>query len=148
MATRLNAQDTKINDDMIISKLLATLPTEYIHFAIWESTAKTDRILENLTARLVAEEIRNIENQLEKKAVAFKISGKQCHRCHRQGHLTKDCSTKMQSDNREVRCFQCNKVGHLARACRENQIKSNKSCNICKKNNPGQRLLFQEKENS
>lgn len=85
IATRLNALDTKIDDEMIISKILATLLAEYKYFAsAWESTARNDRTLENLTARLVAEEIRNADNQNEEKAVAFKTSGKKCHKCHRQ----------------------------------------------------------------
>lgn len=85
IATRLNALDTKIDDEMIISKILATLPAEYKYFAsAWESTARNDRTLENLTARLVAEEIRNADNQNEEKAVAFKTSGEKCHKCHRQ----------------------------------------------------------------
>ena len=42
-----------------MTKILNTLPSEFNHFAsAWESTPKAERTRENLTARLLTEEIR------------------------------------------------------------------------------------------
>lgn len=59
IATKLTAINTRIEDHMIVSKILATLPQEYKHFAsAWDSTPKGEKTLENLTARLITEEMR------------------------------------------------------------------------------------------
>lgn len=48
-----------IDDGMVITKVLMTLPTEFRHFSsAWESTAKTDQTLEKLQSRLINEEHR------------------------------------------------------------------------------------------
>lgn len=75
IASRLNALEMKIEDEMLVAKILATLPGEYKHFAsAWESTTRSERTLENLTARLIAEEMRNADREPEEKAVAFKAN--------------------------------------------------------------------------
>lgn len=147
IATRLEALDAKIDNDMIISKILATLPASYKHFAsAWESAAKKDRTLENLTARLIAEEMRNAESLAEEKAVAFKVTNKKCHKCHKTGHFARDCKMKSQSSNKEVRCFKCNKTGHMAKSCNDKRTNGEKFCSICKKNNHTDRDCFYRKK--
>lgn len=119
---------------MVVSKILATLPASYRHFAnAWESTKKKDTTLENLTTQLIAEEIRNSTGKSEEKAVAFKAAHKKCNKYNMQGHLSKDCKAKLQ--NKEICYFKCNKLGHMARDCNDRQSRSKKFCNICKKNN-------------
>lgn len=84
LATRLTALKTNIDDDMIISKILSSLPEEQRYFAsAWESTEKNGKTLENLTARLIAEEMRTIQKKPEEKAVAFKVTGKKCYKCNK-----------------------------------------------------------------
>lgn len=147
IAARLEALDAKITDQMIISKIIATLPASYKHFAsAWESTAKGDRTLENLTARLIAEEMRSIENKNEEKAVAFKTSNGKCRKCHKPGHYAKDCRTKSHTNNEEIRCFKCNKTGHMARSCNEKRTKNEKTCSICKKTNHKEEDCFFRKK--
>lgn len=134
-ATRLSALDTKISDEMMISKILATLPEEFKHFAsAWDSTSKTEKTLDNLTTRLIAEEMRITDRQTEESTVAFKVTNKKCSKCSKQGHLTKDCTERSQSYGKDARCFKCNKIGHIARFCKEKQ-KGDKTCSICKKSN-------------
>lgn len=134
-------------DDMIISKILATLPEEYKHFtSAWESTEQRERILENLTAMLIAEEMRNNSGASDEKAIAFKATGKRCYKCNKTGHSAKVCKSKAQVINKQARCYICNKTGHIARTCNEKQDKSEK-CTICKKNQSyRQELLLQEKQ--
>lgn len=145
VAMRLEALDVKIDDDMVISKILATLPANYKHFACaWESAAKGDRTLENLTARLIAEEMRNTESHTEEKAVAFKTAGKKCHKCHKMGHIARDCKARL--SNKEIRCFKCNKTGHMAKSCNDKKARDEKFCSICKKNNHTDKDCFYRKK--
>lgn len=56
---QLKEQGEEIASSMLISKILMTLPPEYNHFtSAWESTIKSEQTLENLTARLLTEEVR------------------------------------------------------------------------------------------
>lgn len=49
----------EVSESMIITKVLMTLPESFKHFfCAWESTAKEQQTLENLTSRLVMEEAR------------------------------------------------------------------------------------------
>lgn len=42
-----------ISENMLITKILMTLPSDYKHFfASWEATGKLERTLKNLTSRL------------------------------------------------------------------------------------------------
>jgi len=138
LAFRLNEMDTKISDKMIISKILTTLPKEYIYFeSAWESMEPERKTLENLTARLIGEELR-FHPQEEENAVAFKTTYKKCYKCNKVGHLAKFCKTKsVQSEKKQVRCFKCNKNGHIAKFCNENNENNinERKCSICKKNN-------------
>lgn len=73
LISKLTALGTEINDDMLISKILVTLPREYKHFAtVWESTEQKLKTIENLTARLISEESRIKGENTEEKVVAFK----------------------------------------------------------------------------
>ncbi|KAK9728302.1 hypothetical protein QE152_g18026 [Popillia japonica] len=61
-----------IDDGMVISKILSTLPEEYKFFtSAWESTEKGERTLDNLTSRLLLEEMRHTSKENED-AVAFR----------------------------------------------------------------------------
>lgn len=73
LAYRLKMLQENISDEMLMSKILAILPEEYRYFvSAWESSTKEEKTLENLTARLIAEESRgNVEKET---AVAFKAT--------------------------------------------------------------------------
>lgn len=56
---RLNDLGEKIPNDMIITKIIMSLPAEYGSFSsAWESTTKADRTIDKLRARLIMEEER------------------------------------------------------------------------------------------
>jgi len=132
---------------MIISKILVTLPDECRHFAsAWEGTEMDNKTLENLTARLIAEEMRIKVRLLDKKEVAFKTASKKCFRCNKVGHFSKDCRVKTNQNNKHVRCFWCNKIGHIEKSCREKQSKNTDSCSIYKKINHTDKNCFFRKE--
>lgn len=112
---RLKAINQKIDDEMIISKILSILPDTYRHFrTAWESTVQTERTLTNLTSRLITEEASYKNNESEKSLV-FSTTEK-----------------KYKTSKTSVKCYSCGKGGHIARNC---VGMKEASCNICKKNN-------------
>ncbi|KAK9301899.1 hypothetical protein QLX08_005897 [Tetragonisca angustula] len=55
----LEGLNTDIDDDMLMVKIIGTLPIEYKYFAsAWKYMQKEEKTLENLTARFLAEETR------------------------------------------------------------------------------------------
>lgn len=85
---------------MIIAKVLTTLPEDYRYFAsAWEQREKT---LENLTARLIAEETRNKSKEPEEKAVTFKAADKKCYKCNKSGHFARNCTRASKGSDRYV----------------------------------------------
>lgn len=120
------------------------LPEEYAYFAsAWDSTEIANKTLENLTARLIAEEMRiNARNQ-EEKGVAFKTEGRMCYKCNKMGHLAKNCITKQNSAGKQVRCFRCNKIDHIKQFYRlKQQLKTREGCSICKKTNHTEKTCY------
>jgi len=128
--------EIEISDTMIISKVLATLSEEYAHFAsACDSTEITGKTLENLTARLIAEEMRIGARNKKEKGVAFRAAGfkksKKCFKCNKFGHIAKDCKIKSNQGGKQIRCFKCNKTGHVEKFCKEKQqLKLGESCSI------------------
>jgi len=145
LAFRLNALSTKIDNKMLISKILAALPKEYVYFvSAWESIETEKKTLDNLTARLIGEEIR-IYPKEEEKAVAYKTSQRKCNKCNKFGHLAKFCRSKFpDKDKSQIRCFKCNKNGHIAKYCKEEEHKTIEKKSICKnkKNNHVEKDCF------
>ncbi|XP_029054686.2 uncharacterized protein LOC114881967 [Osmia bicornis bicornis] len=83
MACTLNALDTKVTKDMLTSKILMALPENYRHFvSAWESSPVEERTLENLTARLLTEELRNNTEKNETVSTAFKATETRCYICN------------------------------------------------------------------
>lgn len=144
LAYRLKMLNEKISDEMLMSKILAILPEEYKYFlSAWESSPTTEKTLENLTARLIAEETRGTEKETP---VAFKATERKCFKCDRPGHLAKDCKSKFSSASAK-KCFTCNKQGHLAKDCFKKINKNREACKICKKTNHVEKDCFFRKKN-
>ncbi|KAK9694257.1 hypothetical protein QE152_g33671 [Popillia japonica] len=86
---KLKVMKQDIDDGMVISKILSTLPEEYKFFtSAWESTQKGERTLDNLTSRLLLEEMRHTSKENED-AVAFRtVKGKseeiRCRKCNKK----------------------------------------------------------------
>lgn len=129
IAVKLLALGINIEDDMLVSKILSSLPQEYRHFlSAWDSTEKNQKTLENLVARLISEEMRNNCNQTEGETIAFKaISNK-----NKSTRVTKDCRPNDRFSNTQQGFS--NKQGQASKP-NNYKIKGNlKACSICKKN--------------
>lgn len=115
---RLKALGEDITDNMMMTKILMTLPSCYDHFAtVWESTAADQRTLSNLTSRLIMEEAR--KNLQDKQANSALVA---------QGRGTtrgKD-SVKNRKKRTGGTCFKCEKTGHWKRDCKQGQGDSSK----------------------
>lgn len=143
MAFRLNTLDTKIDNNMLISKLLATLPDKYGHFvSAWESTGQSEKTLENLTARLMDEEAR-VQRQDQEQPLAFKAINKSHTKYGKNSSSSiANQRTSQNQDKYIKKCFKCNKTGHIARMCRQMKNPADQRCGICKKTNHLERNCF------
>jgi len=132
LAYRLKALGENITDDIVISKILTTLPDTYKFFAsAWESVTRQDRTLPNLTARLLAEELRNNVKD-EEDQMALKTGERKCFKCGLKGHLSHSCKTAVNESGtvrKNMKCYACKKQGHSAKDCR-----SKMRTGFCKKN--------------
>lgn len=114
-------KETNITSEMLITKILTILPIKYKHFVTaWESTDGKSRTIENLTARLQAEEQRfNEENKCESETMAFKVvHNRKCYNCGSSNHLRKDCKKDFhQSRKFRDQCCWCKKTNHISKDC-------------------------------
>ena len=136
---RLKVLGSNIENGMLITKILSTLPEKYKVFACaWDSTPTSERTLDNLTARLLTEEAKN-EGPHEH--VAFRAAERRCFKCNSTKHLAAACRETNQSKRwkgKEVKCFACDKIGHIAKDCKTARWKTRTEytpCSICKKTN-------------
>lgn len=123
LAFKLQSLGEKINEKMLLSKILSTLPTEYNNFiTAWESTSLSEKTLKNLQARLISEEkrIKGTESKESSDRVAFKAfnSNKKiskCSICKKNNHIEKDCFFKNKNEKRF--CKICKKTNHRESEC-------------------------------
>lgn len=102
LAFQLNCLGENINENMLISKILATLPEQYNNFiTAWESTATSDKTKNNLISRLLAEGKRLTVTTVSTntKNVAFKTNNKNfnkklCKICKKNNHEEKNFFTR------------------------------------------------------
>ncbi|XP_036334799.1 uncharacterized protein LOC118745454 [Rhagoletis pomonella] len=117
----LRDQGEIISDSMIMTKVLISLPAEYNHFhSAWESVRPADQNLNNLRARLMAEEIR-LSAQEKVKAEAFVAR-----------HQSRPKTKKHQNNNRKTTT-----KGGLAKSAKNETQHKNVEALVCGANVSG-----------
>lgn len=91
-----------ISDSILITKILMTLPCRFN--SSWESTSGDYQTVDNLTSRLVMEELRletNTSNDVCQALIAKKYGAAgrlvKCFNCNERGHIKKDCPRPVSS---------------------------------------------------
>jgi len=101
LARQIRENGDIVSDLAIMIKIISTLPIKYKGFRqAWMSTLEDNQTLNNLTARLLDEEANITVQEEHDNALATTSSGyssknrKYTIKCHRKGHLTRDCRSK------------------------------------------------------
>lgn len=144
IAHKLKSLNQTVDDNMLMSKILSSLPQSYGFFrTAWESTQDNEKTLPKLIARLLSEENRSKESERD---IAFKSSERFCKHCKSSSHDTRFCRKWKEKGAGEVKCFKCGCFGHIANNCPK---KTNNQCKICKKtNHKEQDCFFRDKTKS
>ncbi|KAJ8884206.1 hypothetical protein PR048_016063 [Dryococelus australis] len=89
LVIRMKVLGNDIPENMLISRILMTLPERYSYFiSAWESTPMESKTMANLTTRVIAEEKRSADSRTETDVVAFKkVAVKKCYKCDSDKHL-------------------------------------------------------------
>lgn len=128
ISNRLQAMGEKIEDKGVMTKILLTLPPNFDHFiSAWESTATTDRTLANLTSRLIIEEMRQSQREVEVNALAsnVRVSSKNHFSKNNIGNKNTQYVKNKNDDRKNTKrkpgkCNFCHKPGHWAAECWNN----------------------------
>jgi len=127
---KLNRLDQKLDDTMIITKILTVLPEEYKHFSVaWDSTSAAEKTLDNLKARLLHEETKINAASLDGGTLAFKV-------------MAQNKGRPKFNNNPNVKCFNCKELGHFQTNC-----PNKKFCTLCKKSNHTEKECFSKHKN-
>lgn len=133
LVTKMKSIGSTIENSMLLTRALSVLPAKYNHFhSAWDSMDDTKKTMENLTVRLMSEEMR-VEEQKnsDETTVALFTKSKSgtfisksfnkktgqnnfkkkwnnsCYNCGKPDHLKKDCPG----------CYSCGSKSHIQRNC-------------------------------
>lgn len=110
LVLKLKAVKVNIDDDMLISKVLTTLPREYRFFSTaWESTANDQRKMANLMNRLLVEEIRMGCQSVN----LNKVGSSEALMARQKTGATKKSNQKRNKKSKQKgKCFTCDSTEH------------------------------------
>lgn len=166
IAFKLKQLKIEVSDDMVMAKILYTLPDQYHAFiSAWESTPAVDKTIENLISRLCTEEEYRQTEKQDQPGATFSanstkssngnVKGKNkyfkrivCHKCGAEGHIKPRCP-------HEKYCLTCNRDNHNKDECfKKNAVKSQTTigkfptCIHCKRSNHAENNCWFKSNNS
>lgn len=118
IAQKLKDMNVAISDDMLITKILLTLPAEYRHFiSAWESLSEESRTITTLTSRLMVEECRmglgNLTVVKSEPSEAFFAKQNKPN----SGATKKNQPKGKSNGNKKGNCFKCGSSEHWKSQC-------------------------------
>lgn len=124
---QLRDMNESISDSAIRSKIINGLPPKYNNFrTAWDSVASTEQNLENLTARLLKEEVRMSTQDDETSRLALQVEALQA-KLDSKSHPEEKKNSKIAELKKKTTCNYCKKKGHWARECRKRIADAEKS---------------------
>lgn len=121
----LKSLGVEISMSMAVTKITSSLPSSFNHFvSAWESVPTERRTLEELSSRLLVEEMRMKTDTSSSEAFQAIKKGRKCFRCGKEGHFKSQCKGNFQNNSNNKHCTICKKPGHLVSEC---WFKNNKS---------------------
>lgn len=128
---RMRNVNIAIDNSMIITRLLTTLPQEYRHFvSAWDSVIPTSQTLDTLKSRLMVEEQRMNTGAHGESSEAFVAKGKSTYK-----------KSNQKPKKNQKGCYRCGSLEHWKRDC-NSQKSSKESQPKPKKDEKGQSKVF------
>ena len=103
---------------MLISILLKGLPKQFETFSTIAKFSRDEKNLDELKIDFVK---FDSERQVIEKEHAFNSENRVCFKCHKRGHVSKQCrenlSSRRDSEDRarKIQCYECKEFGHIAK---------------------------------
>lgn len=116
LSVKMKALGSEISMEMMIARIMTTIPKQFNHFhSAWDLVDEARKNIENLTTRLMAEELRLQSQEMsDEEAVALLSKSR--------GHFGKQSQWKKENnrssgENKNFRCFTCGIRNHTRKDC-------------------------------
>lgn len=120
LVQQLRDAGVEIQDQILMSKVISSLPDEYSHFSsAWDSTATDDKTLENLTQRLMVEEHRIDTRKAERGESTEKSEAFFAKRGGGGNKKKKESQNSKPQGKQKGKCYKCGSDQHYRRDCPE-----------------------------
>nr|XP_034195352.1 uncharacterized protein LOC117611517 [Osmia lignaria] len=125
LTTKMKSLGGAVSGSMILTRILSILPKKFNHFhSAWDSVEDRKKTLENLTARLMTEEVRTQEQDSSgDMAVALLMKRRSSNTSFPKNNYNHRPNQDERRKNSFSGCYTCGKVDHIRKDCI--------GCNVC-----------------